>query len=116
MGSMLQETLWGPPEPVEVIQAEPPITDPRKDDLKYDSASWTKLLELARKKDPMLAGTLHGFRCGGLRLHRGGKGYALRPDFDPQTSIWTSVTEYEADRDKWLMPYRKEIVELLQQL
>jgi hypothetical protein len=64
----------------------------------------------------MVAGTLHGFRCGGLRLHRGGKGYALRPDFDPATSIWETTEQYAKDREEWLMPYADKIVELLRQL
>lgn len=91
------------------------ITDPRPE-LTYDSADWKKLLERAEKVNGMLTGTLHGFRCGGLRLHRGGKGYVLRPDFDPNSSIWTSQAEYEADKAKWLLPYQEEIKELLRQL
>lgn len=91
------------------------MEDPRPD-LQYDSNDWTRLLNNAEAKDPMLAGVLHGFRCGGLRLHKGAKGYALRPDFDPLTSIWKSKSEYEIDRDKWLIPSQGEIVELLNNL
>lgn len=90
-------------------------TDPRPD-LAYDSKDWVRLLKLAKKMDPELAGILHGFRCGGLRLHRGGRGWALRPDFDPKTSIWESRTDYETDRDKWLIPYQDKIIELLRRL
>lgn len=123
MAEALQNTLWGPPVkseveiyPEEISQEEKQlITDPRPD-LTYDSEAWTKLLKLAREKSKMLAGTIHGFRCAGLRLHRGGKGYALRPDFDPKTSIWVDKEDYEIDRNKWLIPYQKEIIELLSQL
>lgn len=54
--------------------------DPRPD-LEADSALWTKLLRRAQKIDPMLAGTLHGFRCGGLRIKRGRTGYLLLSNF-----------------------------------
>lgn len=91
------------------------MKDPRPD-LTYDSADWTRLLTMAAAKDNMCAGVLHGFRCGGLRLHRGGKGWALRPDFDPDTSIWTDKDSYFADRDKWLVPFTGMIVELLKKL
>ena len=45
------------------------MTDPRPD-LKGDSKEWTTLLRLAHWYNYELAGVLHGFRCGGLRLHR----------------------------------------------
>ncbi|MFZ3172057.1 MAG: hypothetical protein WA118_08765 [Carboxydocellales bacterium] len=91
------------------------MIDPRPD-LAYDSADWEKLLEIAEKADRILTGILHGLRCCGLRLHRGGKGYVLRPDFDPNSSMWTSQAEYETDRDKWLLPYQEKIIELLRKL
>ncbi|MHB1167048.1 MAG: hypothetical protein ACYC0N_00725 [Carboxydocellales bacterium] len=91
------------------------MIDPRPE-LAYDSADWKKLLEIAETVNGKLAGTLHGFRCCGLRLHRGGKGYVLRPDFDPNSSMWTSQAEYESDRDKWLLPYREKLIELLRKL
>jgi hypothetical protein len=89
--------------------------DPRPD-LHYDSKEWTILLILADTTNQILAGILHGFRCCGLRLHRGKEGYALRPDLDPEMSKWITKNGYEADRDKWLMPYKNEIVGLLEQL
>lgn len=116
---MFQERLWNKPEKIETAQPEPKVKkqvmDPRPD-LAYDSEEWTRLLNMASEKNEMLAGTLHGFRCGGLRLHRGSKGYALRPDLDPKTSIWTSKAQYEADRDKWLMPYQQDIIDLLNKI
>ena len=114
---LYQETLWGKPEKIEQQPAPEKklVTDPRPD-LSYDSAEWSKFLTLASEKNEMLAGTLHGFRCGGLRLHRSSKGYLLSPDFDPNTSTWTSKAQYEADRNRWLMPYQKDIIDLLNKL
>jgi hypothetical protein len=92
------------------------MQDPRSDDLIYDSAEWTRLLQLAEAEDPNLAGILHGFRCCGLRLHRGRQGWALRPEYDPKTSDWTTEAEYLALRDQWLVPHAAAITRLLQQL
>lgn len=93
------------------------MKDPRSD-LSYDSKEWTKLLTTAEQVNLELAGVLLGFRCGGLRLHRGGQGWFLRPDLDPEEadSLWPTKERYIIDRDKWLMPYQKEIVELLNNL
>ena len=92
------------------------MTDPRPD-LKYDSPEWTKLLQTLDKHCPVreFVGIMHGFRCAGLRLHRGARGYVLRPDFDP-TSKWRTKEEYEKDRDQWLMPWADDIVRILQAL
>lgn len=92
------------------------MEDPRWRDLKYDSEDWTRILTAVEAVDSMCAGVLHGFRCGGLRLHRGSQGYALRPEFDPATSIWCGDPEYKADRDLWLMPHTEVIVAALRQL
>ena len=89
--------------------------DPRPD-LTYDSEKWTTLLVLANLKNSDLACLLHGFRCCGLRLHKSAQGWALRPDLDPQNSKWLAQSEYFKDRDRWLVPYQREIVELLDQL
>lgn len=117
---VLQETLWGEPEPVEMLglvtEQEPeekPVADPRPD-LAADSRLWTRFLELATEKDRHLAGTLHGFRCQGTRLRRGKNGYVLRPEVGPQA--WSSRQEYERERDRWLKPYLPEIKELLKSL
>lgn len=92
------------------------MVDPRPD-LKYDSPEWTKLLQSLDKHSPSreFVGVMHGFRCAGLRLHRGAKGYVLRPDFDP-SSKWRTKEEYETDRNQWLMPWADSIVEILQAL
>lgn len=92
------------------------MTDPRPD-LKYDSEEWTFLLQTLDKHSPSreFVGIMHGFRCAGLRLHRGGKGYVLRPEYGPG-SKWTTKAEYEVDRNQWLMPWQNHIVRILQAL
>lgn len=110
-----QETLWGQPEKINIQQPRLPINDPRPD-LKYDSKEWTRFLSMANEIDEILYATLHGFRCGGLRIHKEKVGYILRPDLDPRYSAWENQKEYEKDRDKWLLGYGKEIVALLNRL
>lgn len=92
-------------------------SDPRPD-LEADTAFWAKLLIKAEKMDPMLAGTLHGLRCGGLRIKRGRTGYLLRPDFDPTGNLatWKDQNEYEHDKLMHLFQYRAEIKELMANL
>jgi hypothetical protein len=87
------------------------MTDPRPD-LKKDSQEWTKLLTMAESVNLELAGTLHGFRCCGLRLQKD-NGYVLRPEFNPEISKWNNEAEYKADRNKWLAPHGREIIKLL---
>jgi hypothetical protein len=84
-------------------------------DLANDSQEWTRLLNMAEKINLELAGTLHGMRCCGLRLIREAEGYSLRPEFN-KDSKWSNEAEYMADRNKWLVPYGKELVELLNRL
>jgi len=92
------------------------VKDPRPD-LTSDSKLWTRLLQLAEKESPYLPGILHGFRCEGTRIKKGQKGYALRPDIDPAgDSAWISKREYDEEKQKWLNPYRQEIVQLLKKL
>jgi hypothetical protein len=89
--------------------------DPRPD-LTEDSRLWSKLLALAWDSDgPDLFFTLHGFRCNSLRLIKGAKGYVLRPEFDARSG-WIDKADYEAARDKDLMPHRDEVARLLRGL
>jgi hypothetical protein len=90
------------------------MVDPRPD-LKNDSPEWTKLLNIAESINLELAGVLHGMRCCGLRLVREPQGYSLRPEFN-KNSGWHNEAEYMADRNKWLAPFGRELVELLNQL
>ena len=89
-------------------------TDPRPD-LEADSILWTKLLIKAEKINPNLAGTLHGFRCGGLRIKRGRTSYLLRPDLDPTGNLatWKDQDEYDYDKLMHLFQYRAEVKELM---
>ena len=119
---LVQDNLFGgQAEVVAEIEEEQEgpqrMTDPRMD-LGYDSVEWTRILNLALlvQQNKELAWILHGFRCCGLRLHKGRNGWALRPDFDPKSSNWDTPEEYNRDRDKWLVPHEKEIIELLRQL
>lgn len=94
--------------------------DPRPD-LKSDTREWTRFLKLAAKINTDMAWLLNGFRCVGLRLQRvrdqhGNDQYALRPEYDPKSSKWATQAEYEKDRDKWLLPYKQEILELLNKI
>lgn len=124
---MLQGALWGKSKPivsqvpiqtfrrVEKVQ-EMPSSDPRPD-LKYDSTEWEQLLAIAAQKgNSKFAWLLHGFRCGGLRLHRGAQGYVFRPDYDPASSMWHTKPQYYADRNRWLVPWEDEIIACLDEL
>lgn len=104
-----QEKLWGSPEKI-VIE----ILDPRPD-LIEDSKIWIKFLNMAKEKNKELGATLHGFRCCGLRLYKDKIGYILRPEFNYH-SQWKNQAEYEEYRKKWLMPYKEELIYLLNML
>lgn len=104
-----QEKLWGNPEKIETE-----IQDPRPD-LIEDSKLWKRLLNMAKDKNRLLAITLHGFRCCGLRIQKDSIGYVLRPEFNTN-SQWQNQAEYEEYRNKWLMRYRQEIIGLLDKL
>lgn len=92
------------------------MIDPRPD-LTEDSILWTKLLELAIKRDKLCAGVLHGFRCGGLRISKKPMGYVLVPMLNkPELSMWTTKEEYAIDRKKWLWPCTGMIISLLEAL
>ena len=92
------------------------MEDPRPE-LKYDSNAWARLLTMVEQDgDRTLLGILDGFRCLGLRLHRGREGYVLRPEYDPKTSGWASEARYMADRDRWLVPRQAELIHYLDRL
>lgn len=87
------------------------MRDPRPD-LSEDSENWTRFLNLVKSKNEMLAGTLYGFRCCGLRLYREKIGYVLKPEFN-NIDGWKDKTEYEKDKEKWLLPHKTELIDLL---
>ena len=93
------------------LDAETWATDPRPD-LIADSAAWSQLLSIIWDVTggDTLSGALHGLRCCGAGLQRAQDDswrIAAR-EMDPD--------EYQADREQWLMPRRKEVAELLRRL
>ncbi len=90
------------------------MDDPRPD-LKKDNREWVWFLKYACELNPILAYTLHGFRCSGLRLIQTNSGYVMRPEFN-KNSLWNSQGEYDKDKKQYLVGYTKEIIELLNKL
>ena len=91
------------------------MIDPRPD-LKGDTDQWKLLLTMADMRDPMMAGALHGFRCAGCRLTKMRQGWRMESDLDPATCSWETQDAFKTDRDEWLLPYREEIVAMLQEI
>lgn len=91
------------------------MEDPRPE-LFADSVNWLKLLNRAESINPVLAWQLHGFRCCGLRLIKEDNRYILKPDLNPKTGAWTKIEQYNQDRDRFLVPFQKEIIDLLEWL
>ncbi len=100
--------------------APAPITarlpgDPRPDRA-VDSRWWDRLLRLADAADGErgdgLFGGLHALRCSGGELTQ--RGPALRLGVTSSPTVGElSGAEYEAFRERWLMPHRQVLVELL---
>ena len=91
--------------------------DPRQDLADEDpeeSWFWAWLLADALGINNDLAITLHGFRCMGTRLVRTEKGFAMKPEVSERG--WQSAEEYQAARDKYLVPHQKQLVKLLKNL
>jgi len=91
--------------------------DPREDlaaENPEESYWWSWLLAEAWPVSRELAVTLHGFRCMGTRLVRTEKGFAMKPEVSERG--WQSAEEYQAARDKYLVPYQKQLVKLLRNL
>lgn len=109
-----QGRLWGQPVKIETQEPIKYMSDPRPD-LENDSRDWERLLNMANEKNKNLTSILHGFRCGGLRIYKIKLGHVLRPEFN-SNSLWQNHNDYEKDRDKWLMEYKNEIVDLLNKL
>ena len=86
--------------------------DPRPD-LVGNSATWTQLLVIAADvlgEADNLFGTLHGLRCCGcgLQTQQDDSWRIVRGEMD--------ADEYQVDRERWLMPRRREVDELLRRL
>jgi hypothetical protein len=86
-----------------------PAADPRPD-LAADSGPWAALLGLAYAQDGRQPdgafGCLHGVRCLGARLVRGGRNWSLVPG-EIAPAAWEDL------RREWLLPRRKLVRELL---
>lgn len=88
--------------------------DPRPD-LEEDSRLWNELLSKAASYGSQLQGILDGFRCAGTRIVRLSSGsYALRPEISE--TCWESKKRYEEEKQKWLVPYSKELVKMLREI
>lgn len=88
------------------------VADPRPD-LRRDSRLWSRLLALAWGPSADCPagvwGPLHGMRCYGVALVVTDKGIALgRGEM--------TEAEYQADRARYLMPHKDELIRLLQEL
>lgn len=111
-----RSAAWSDPTPAR--PSPPPLTDPRPD-LAADSADWARLLALAGAIPPaVFAGTLHGFRCAGARLAYERGNWRFIPTIDPteRIALWQTREAWERDREKWLLPFRAQIVRVLAQL
>lgn len=91
-------------------------------DLQGDASKWAMLLRLAHENNEQFYGVLHGIRAGGTILKEaktasGIKRWILHPIIDPSGNKgWASQDEYNEAREKFLMPYKQELSELLSQL
>ncbi len=99
-----------------VVDLGTEFSDPRPDlDKQYqDGALWAQLLALSHWLNPLLSGLFHGFRCMGTRLEKGPRGYVIRPVIG--RDAWPSQQAYDRDRDRYLMPHKDRVVELLDKL
>ncbi len=87
--------------------------DPRPD-LEEDSALWTKLLTSALSLNVELTQVLHAMRGGGTMLLKQGDRYVIKPLIDSKTG-WDSLQDYEEIRDKYMLPHKDHIVQLLKE-
>jgi len=86
--------------------------DPRPE-LHADSAAWTTLLVIAADalgEADALFGVLLGLRCCGcgLQTQQDGSWRIVRGEMD--------ADEYQVDRERWLLPERARVAELLRRL
>lgn len=103
-------------KPVEKVNIPALNVDPRPE-LSDDSELWVMLLTLAQQHtgDLQFWGTLQGFRCLGTRIRQiTGGSLALRPHIGPDG--FDDSTEYEKLRDRWLKPYKGQLIDLMKML
>lgn len=91
------------------------IPDPLAD-LKYDDSNlWSQLLTLADQHDPQLARNLEGFRVEGMKIIQMDDGnYVMRPDYT--LNNWINEEDYKRYSNKYLLPHKDLIVELLSKI
>ncbi|MCF8002008.1 MAG: hypothetical protein K9K76_09150 [Halanaerobiales bacterium] len=83
--------------------------DPRPD-IKEDHNLWQLVLKKAEKTSKQLYGNLHGFRIAECRLVLAENGLNLVPDGAiNKIGEWKNKTEWQQDRQKYLIPFKKEI-------
>lgn len=85
--------------------------DPRPD-LTEDSLLWQQLLAAAKNIDLQLYGNLHGLRCWGLRITRAASG-PMRGKLVLWPGAECDASEYPELRNKYMVPYGKEIAFLI---
>src|SRR6056297_2372744 len=83
--------------------------DPRPD-LKEDADLWQLVLNKAKKIDEQLYGNLHGLRIAECELILVENSLKLVPDRAiSKTGEWQNKADWQQDRKKYLMPFKKEI-------
>lgn len=90
--------------------------DPRPD-LEEDSMLWLQAFVEAGKVNSKLVKNLWEMRNWGTRIIQGKNGFVLRPDIDPEgIQAWPDKQTYEKWRNRLLLPYKAQIIELLKNL
>lgn len=101
--------LW--PTSFERREGQTVFKDPRADIGGIEeSFMWAWLISSAWDKSKELAGTLHGFRVYGCRLEKSENGWRINPGADWQEG------EYAAAREKYLVPHKNLLMQLLREL
>ena len=80
-----------------------------------DTNLWTQFITLADQYDPQLARNLEGFRAEGMNIVQMDDGnYVMRPDYT--LGNWVNEDDYKRYSNKYLLPHREVIVELLSKI
>lgn len=90
-------------------------TDPRPDlGEGEEHLAWGMLLAHAWGVDKELYGLLHGFRSQGTRLISYDSGCKLEPEIG--ANGWSSLQDYKQARNKYLMPKKNKLIEILKKI
>lgn len=91
------------------------LNDPRPD-LTEDHDRWVLLLKAARRSHEDLFLNLHFLRCGGAKIIKKDTGtYRLAGRYD-DTTLWEDRSEWKADVNDKLKPYRDQVEKLLSEV